>query len=176
MGLIPAHAGKTCSWSCLRAASRAHPRSRGENDPKELPGVAGAGSSPLTRGKRPRIDAAGAPHGLIPAHAGKTGAGRRSACRCRAHPRSRGENLHERAAIIGAVGSSPLTRGKRARLPRPSAGSGLIPAHAGKTSIPGNRPVSARAHPRSRGENISPGTNFFMSAGSSPLTRGKLIR
>ena len=30
-GLIPAHAGKTCSWSCPRAASRAHPRSRGEN-------------------------------------------------------------------------------------------------------------------------------------------------
>ena len=50
-GLIPAHAGKTCFWSCLRAVSRAHPRSRGENAGHDTPAAHGGGSSPLTRGK-----------------------------------------------------------------------------------------------------------------------------
>ena len=71
-------------------------------------------------------------------------------------------------------GSSPLTRGKRpTRQPRPPV-RGLIPAHAGKTSLGGRRGAGAGAHPRSRGENL-----FLMPAsaarsGSSPLTRGKL--
>ena len=75
LGLIPAHAGKT-PWRALGApASRAHPRSRGENFTDLIPALAGVGSSPLTRGKR--LDGAGAFHGLglIPAHAGKTRSG-----------------------------------------------------------------------------------------------------
>ena len=50
-GLIPAHAGKTHSWSIARSVQEAHPRSRGEN--LASPGRArpSAGSSPLTRGK-----------------------------------------------------------------------------------------------------------------------------
>ena len=71
-GLIPAHAGKTCFWSWLRAASRAHPRSRGENATMEDMQAAMQGSSPLTRGKPVRIDGDRAVLGLIPAHAGKT--------------------------------------------------------------------------------------------------------
>ena len=70
-------------------------------------------------------------------------------------------------------GSSPLTRGKllRARCPRVEAG--LIPAHAGKTSLPSRWRRPARAHPRSRGENSSDATPAKDSVGSSPLTRGK---
>ena len=70
--LIPAHAGKTRAVVVLVAMIWAHPRSRGENSrPRRRRGT-GAGSSPLTRGKRrperlrPGLD------GLIPAHAGKT--------------------------------------------------------------------------------------------------------
>ena len=86
-GLIPAHAGKTPGAGSRSRASRAHPRSRGENALALSAHGSVEGSSPLTRGKRlPRTD------GLIPAHAGKT-PGTRSAWRCRtAHPRSRGEN------------------------------------------------------------------------------------
>ena len=73
------------------------------------------------------------------------------------------------------IGSSPLTRGKRLDAHGRVLGTGLIPAHAGKT-----RPSSApcwwgRAHPRSRGENIRHPSLTRQSAGSSPLTRGKLL-
>ena len=74
---------------------------------------------------------------------------------------------------MGAIGSSPLTRGK----PLPAQGMTLefrlIPAHAGKTGEIGCKTVIARAHPRSRGENLIPLTNPSISDGSSPLTRGK---
>ena len=71
-GLIPAHAGKTLHLVTVDEAWAAHPRSRGEN----APGIASAnwfqGSSPLTRGKRPRRAGRLRGRGLIPAHAGKT--------------------------------------------------------------------------------------------------------
>ena len=49
--------------------------------------------------------------GLIPAHAGSTGAVERGYPHVQAHPRSRGE--HEKTNELGpmTVGSSPLTRG-----------------------------------------------------------------
>ena len=51
--------------------------------------------------------------------------------------------------------------------------TGLIPAHAGKTT-PRNCPAwRARAHPRSRGENDLIRVAGYLSVGSSPLTRGK---
>ena len=50
--LIPAHAGKTTSRRSNRAASAAHPRSRGENNPMYFLVHNLLGSSPLTRGKR----------------------------------------------------------------------------------------------------------------------------
>ena len=71
-GLIPAHAGKTGRWQRGHLQVGAHPRSRGENL-RWLRGLAAsAGSSPLTRGKRPRVECSVTPPGLIPAHAGKT--------------------------------------------------------------------------------------------------------
>ena len=50
-GLIPAHAGKTCSASMTRSSVGAHPRSRGENHRRSAPNGIKSGSSPLTRGK-----------------------------------------------------------------------------------------------------------------------------
>ena len=52
--------------------------------------------------------------------------------------------------------------------------SGLIPAHAGKTEDFYSESDRRRAHPRSRGENAMTWQATDLTAGSSPLTRGKL--
>ena len=71
-GLIPAHAGKTPPAERSRAASRAHPRSRGENNTCRCVSHDTTGSSPLTRGKHTPLTQARSQSRLIPAHAGKT--------------------------------------------------------------------------------------------------------
>ena len=160
----------------FRSATRAaHPRSRGENVQVTGAALDPKGSSPLTRGKQAVDWRGGSARGLIPAHAGKTEAGRWSACRCRAHPRSRGENDGQAAHHCVRAGSSPLTRGKRDVGQHVTFLSGLIPAHAGKTwTWPGRNPRPT-AHPRSRGENCCMARLMFSAPGSSPLTRGKLL-
>ena len=174
--LIPAHAGKTAAGHESPLDARAHPRSRGENCEPLAPLLHRDGSSPLTRGKQPRGSSRRGGGWLIPAHAGKTPLLTRSSRTARAHPRSRGEN----AIVIGMVregmGSSPLTRGKPSWSKRPTPTARLIPAHAGKTRRPRRRGKSRWAHPRSRGENEYLKRGSFISPGSSPLTRGKLLR
>ena len=54
-------------------------------------------------------------------------------------------------------------------------GTGLIPAHAGKTSLVWAVLLPSAAHPRSRGENIPIVFVFLCVEGSSPLTRGKPV-
>ena len=132
-GLIPAHAGKTREISPCPPSSRAHPRSRGENDHEEAVDADQDGSSPLTRGKQNEVTEAMEMSGLIPAHAGKTSSGDCRAYPAWAHPRSRGENSPETSDKDVVTGSSPLTRGKPVSASRCLARLGLIPAHAGKT-------------------------------------------
>ena len=152
-GLIPAHAGKTGFARFPLAVGGAHPRSRGENQTTAIIVAICGGSSPLTRGKpqkptQPRTQT-------------------------RAHPRSRGENRSAPRRPPTRLGSSPLTRGKLWVLWAAARPKGLIPAHAGKTHQPRARNSRPRAHPRSRGENISSRDRGTSSKGSSPLTRGK---
>ena len=172
-GLIPAHAGKTALSSQFVLGKGAHPRSRGENVLTAQYSPPTGGSSPLTRGK-PTPPARVPPQcRLIPAHAGKTYTRSASLLKKAAHPRSRGENHHERVRSRELKGSSPLTRGK---LDRGGANLGshrLIPAHAGKTSTAHARIAAWAAHPRSRGENDRARGRRFCPPGSSPLTRGK---
>ena len=174
-GLIPAHAGKTSRSLYMVDGGRAHPRSRGENDDGDRADQGARGSSPLTRGKHHRRDHAGRGPGLIPAHAGKTPPSGPCRARARAHPRSRGENDSGYQPEQVAEGSSPLTRGKPLIQARRIHAQGLIPAHAGKTSV--SRPTIRypEAHPRSRGENSDPGVPTHTTTGSSPLTRGKRL-
>ena len=188
--LIPAHAGKTSSGAHRASGGRAHPRSRGENAFLEVPGKGHFGSSPLTRENQRSAVYDGVQHGLIPAHAGKTGTSRCSSGGRGAHPRSRGENSTWSRACRLRAGSPPLTRGKQAhghphvldpRLIPAHAGKTLgqgprerlIPAHAGKTPLAARSAACAAAHPRSRGENRGNYTSHNVVAGSSPLTRGK---
>ena len=133
LGLIPAHAGKTCRATPPTRSTTAHPRSRGENKLLRPLSQAVSGSSPLTRGK-PHVNTnTKSIHRLIPAHAGKTACPTCSLPVSWAHPRSRGENGGRAMTTIGSLGSSPLTRGKPEVWVRRIEGRGLIPAHAGKT-------------------------------------------
>ena len=175
-GLIPAHAGKTTCPPESRGATWAHPRSRGENETSSGSKRTRAGSSPLTRGKRRNGRRPRRVVGLIPAHAGKTGAYPQEAPPPAAHPRSRGENCGELIEYGDFPGSSPLTRGKLGESETVEVLFGLIPAHAGKTHWPTRELVYSGAHPRSRGENPLRTKECPAVYGSSPLTRGKLTR
>ena len=74
------------------------------------------------------------------------------------------------------VGSSPLTRGKHTTRVHGIDDEGLIPAHAGKTITEAYAKELVEAHPRSRGENICCPRGRVRRTGSSPRTRGKLVR
>ena len=54
-----------------------------------------------------------------------------------AHPRAGGENKGYQLSLNGRKGSSPRGRGKPLIVSRSEARPGLIPARAGKTSVPG---------------------------------------
>ena len=172
-GLIPAHAGKTLTMTFRLDRLGAHPRSRGENAASMLVGCQALGSSPLTRGKPQHIPGDRLRDGLIPAHAGKTSYSRSRRVFLWAHPRSRGENPRSYPKMPRDRGSSPLTRGKHYAIQDERTGTGLIPAHAGKTQSSSAWSRRAWAHPRSRGENRGSGGHSLGWSGSSPLTRGK---
>ena len=172
-GLIPAHAGKTSRHRWARSATRAHPRSRGENGASCSRETTASGSSPLTRGKQIARRLGDAVLGLIPAHAGKTLWRAPWRLRWGDHPRSRGENRSRRVSTVGGCGSSPLTRGKPPVARGALLATGLIPAHAGKTDRRRRQSGRWSAHPRSRGENGNVGVGSETVSGSSPLTRGK---
>ena len=133
-----------------------------------------SGSSPLMRGKLGLIGDHGRHVRLIPAHAGKTLCSCSSFSQDWAHPHSHGENASTTQRPPPLSGSSPLTRGKLSLGLNGLEETRLIPTHARKTWF--RRPCRSDrpAHPRSRGESISSQVACRSSAGSSPLTRGKL--
>ena len=172
-GLVPAHAGKTSSFSWLLRRSAAYPRSRGENDVHAEASIRFEGSSPLTRGKLACFGRADAFPGLIPTHAGKTELPRSAGSHHWAHPRSCGENLPASWSMEVPPGSSPLMRGKLALLGVVLHSVGLIPAHAGNTKTRALSPGLRAAHPRSCGENFFRMIASYLLTGSSPLMQGK---
>ena len=175
-GSSPLTRGKLSVSSRSRPRAAAHPRSRGENMVVMRAFPSCQGSSPLTRGKQTGRLRCKLPVGLIPAHAGKTAWWLYVPYIKTAHPRSRGENYEAHALAIQTGGSSPLTRGKHRTMAMLYPAEGLIPAHAGKTRIATSVWSEATAHPRSRGENLGSGRSVATTRGSSPLTRGKLVR
>ena len=173
--LIPANAGKTFCVPAIRAWTRAHPHSRGENTTKKRSVPIRTGSSPLTRGKLDLLAIKIDRDRLIPAHAGKTALIRSGNDTCWVHPHSRGENDEALLPIEWSTGSSPLTWEKPNSVFFGRYSPWLIPAYGGKT--PGTRPRlrSASAHPHSREENVMILVLNCLVAGSFPLTRGKHI-
>ena len=74
------------------------------------------------------------------------------------------------------MGSSPLARGKHPGIHQRHQEYGLIPARAGKTIALDVGKGRRKAHPRSRGENVTYAMGVISGVGSSPLARGKLGR
>ena len=110
-GLIPARAGNTEPRLVHLQVGRAHPRSRGEHQPRFSAMSASLGSSPLARGTQVGFFGGDGACGLIPARAGNT-LKRNDTRGCeRAHPRSRGEHVEWADARKKKPGSSPLARG-----------------------------------------------------------------
>ena len=125
------------------------------------------------RGKRLKHPMLESGTGLIPAHAGKTTPRQVRRPWRTAHPRACGENASPELRKAGGAGSSPRMRGKPARRSRSSTSAGLIPAHAGKTSVVSFLSDGNRAHPRACGENEILTAEDLNAQGSSPRMRGK---
>ena len=70
--LIPARAGNTYVNIMPELLTPAHPRSRGEHEPRGSKSEKFTGSSPLARGTQPRLLRYRSPGRLIPARAGNT--------------------------------------------------------------------------------------------------------
>ena len=110
--------------------------------------------------------------GIIPARAGFTSGPPGGPRRDSDHPRSRGVYEIATAAMLTAVGSSPLARG----LHRPVTGLvgdlRIIPARAGFTRSAAYYRRNPWDHPRSRGVYHFSCLIDDMGMGSSPLARG----
>ena len=157
----------------MAASSKEHPRARGENVVHGFPYRDLLGTSPRTRGKHICSQRYFAHLRNIPAHAGKTIVGAEQNLRIWEHPRARGENVWQLNYKIVHRGTSPRTRGKRARHGKPPRWGGNIPAHAGKTSARSTSSTMCWEHPRARGENAPPVAASTPYPGTSPRTRGK---
>ena len=169
---IPAHAGNTPSPYNFCSCLQVHPRSRGEYFPFCLPFDAIAGSSPLTRGIRGKIQQTQRSTRFIPAHAGNTPRSFIFSLLYQVHPRSRGEYYPRCPFLHRSPGSSPLTRGILIRPVVFASWRGFIPAHAGNTDPKVIVELFREVHPRSRGEYAEHWKAKGYKSGSSPLTRG----
>ena len=90
--------------------------------------------------------------GIIPAHAGNTCACSLPRSRRRDHPRACGEHNTVCLGLACARGSSPRMRGTPTVVDGHEGGEGIIPAHAGNTSVPGtSRRSQMGSSPRMRG-------------------------
>ena len=131
--IIPARAGFTHQRQDTGTRRGDHPRSRGVYAVAEASAGEVAGSSPLARGLRGRLQCALGAARIIPARAGFTPSLLRCTSAASDHPRSRGVYLQlgDSGAIGG--GSSPLARGLPEKAMFRSAAFRIIPARAGFT-------------------------------------------
>ena len=94
------------------------------------------GSSPHTRGALGATEACECHLRIIPAYAGSTYGEAAHYCQMPDHPRIRGEHKDEEKTATIESGSSPHTRGARARNFSVDRESRIIPAYAGSTTTP----------------------------------------
>ena len=172
--IIPAHAGFTPQQPSALPSPKDHPRTRGVYCRVVISMPGRRGSSPHTRGLQ--VEAMGLTwdERIIPAHAGFTNDGGNFSDGHRDHPRTRGVYPITRPNRSRTSGSSPHTRGLRARGGRPGAGLGIIPAHAGFTPCQHRQDPEHPDHPRTRGVYSGRHSIPMPPGGSSPHTRGLL--
>jgi hypothetical protein len=136
---------------------------------------AGAGPSPLARGRQTKARTTPQLDGAIPARAGPP-CGVSCVWSCvRGHPRSRGAAKRKHRDNYAAVGPSPLARGRPAALAASDNARGAIPARAGPPSSSSHAMHRLRGHPRSRGAAQVRFRSPKRERGPSPLARGRLI-
>ena len=170
--IIPARAGFTRRRRASRSYVWDHPRSRGVYTATASRRRRTPGSSPLARGL-PTCGIEDADRlRIIPARAGFTPRPRRRHRLFRDHPRSRGVYITRTIGPGGSPGSSPLARGLRIAVSKPTERERIIPARAGFTWTSTAVRESRWDHPRSRGVYSTPTTRTSTRNGSSPLARG----
>ena len=174
-GSIPADAGKPGTWSRRGASRRVHPRGRGEAAWTLQRATPARGPSPRTRGSLIVLSGLHAPHGSIPADAGKPVSGSWARRGTRVHPRGRGEAADAGSPVEVVTGPSPRTRGSRARRGGARGRYGSIPADAGKPSGASASCAARWVHPRGRGEALAAAAAVRADAGPSPRTRGSHV-
>ena len=92
--------------------------------------------------------------------------------RMRNHPRSRGDRSDLPLPRTPDSESPPLARGSRAFVGLATSGFGITPARAGIAVGPHDSWLSARNHPRSRGDRASAAARASGWEESPPLARG----
>ena len=133
-----------------------HPRTRGEHTFDVTVIRTFRGSSPHARGTLTQDDLLALLGRFIPARAGNTGSGGRTARPAAVHPRTRGEHSGPLINAAVAAGSSPHARGTRL-------------ANLVMLSAP-------LVHPRTRGEHLLTLGSQPIASGSSPHARGTRTR
>ena len=118
--IIPARAGFTPAPTATPPQDEDHPRSRGVYRSPDLTADTKDGSSPLARGLLGEVLTIKDIIGIIPARAGFTYSRRRRTRVRKDHPRSRGVYELSHLVCSDFEGSSPLARGLRKRVTRPT--------------------------------------------------------
>ena len=131
--IIPAYAGSTYLSSVSCDIEPDHPRIRGEHKARPPSFSVSDGSSPHTRGARPRAPRVRYRRRIIPAYAGSTQAAFVGAHTGGDHPRIRGEHPVSRSAPLPRRTSSPHTRGAPTHPSSTVKARRIIPAYAGST-------------------------------------------
>ena len=88
------------------------------------------------------------------------------------HPRLRGELCQHSQKELETSGSSPLTRGTPYAYDIKDLSQRFIPAYAGNSCSNCFDSWTTAVHPRLRGELENYSVMWFVTSGSSPLTRG----
>ena len=174
--IIPAYAGSTPRTRSTPKPPQDHPRIRGEHKTVHISVNTFEGSSPHTRGARSEERIGVIPARIIPAYAGSTASAPSKTASNGDHPRIRGEHPHWSPDRWRQCGSSPHTRGARPQPPGPIAEYRIIPAYAGSTRPGSGRRRRLSDHPRIRGEHWDSVAAELTPTGSSPHTRGALVR
>ena len=133
-GIIPAHAGSSWTKVIVYKTDRDHPRACGEQPSQWNSSLRVTGSSPRMRGAVIAKGGHLVRRGIIPAHAGSSGARGPSVPAVRDHPRACGEQPSMPSMASLMSGSSPRMRGAAPNLVGRAVRTGIIPAHAGSRS------------------------------------------
>ena len=133
LGIIPARAGSTSTFSRSATEGWDHPRAGGEHDLYTDEDGPAWGSSPRGRGAPVSERLERGAHGIIPARAGSTAVFMKAASDGRDHPRAGGEHKSPNVTKGHRMGSSPRGRGALCQQDLHGNRLGIIPARAGST-------------------------------------------